>query len=73
MDSLIALEKEYGTIIAIVTTIVGAVVFKYGYNDYAPSESDVAKEDHKTRGMIMMAVAVAAVGGSWYMAYTYQK
>jgi hypothetical protein len=73
MDSLVALEKDYGYIVAIVASIVGAVMFKNGYDDYMPSGSDIIKEDHKVRGMILMGVAVVLVGGSWYLAYTYQK
>jgi len=73
METLVAIEKDYGYVVAIVASIVGAVMFKYGYEDYAPSGSDVAKEDHKVRGMILMGVAVVLVGGSWYLAYTYQK
>lgn len=73
MDTLISLEKDYGYIIAIAASIVGAVIFKHGYDDYAPSGSDIAKEDHRTRGMIMMAVATAIVGGAWWLTFTYQK
>lgn len=73
MDSLIALEKDYGYIMAIVATIVGGAMFKYGYDDYAPDLSDVSKKQHKMRGIVLMTSAVALVGGSWYLAVTYQK
>jgi len=73
MESLIAVEKDYGYVVAIVASIVGAVIFRHGYEDYAPSGSDIAKEDHKIRGIILMVLAAAIVSGSWYMAYTYQK
>lgn len=73
MESLIALEKDYGYIIAVAATIVGGAMFKYGYDDYAPDPSDITKKEHKTRGMILMAASVVLVGGSWYLAITYQK
>jgi len=73
MDTLISVEKDYGYPIAIAASIVAAVMFKYGYEDYAPSGSDIAKEDHKTRGIILMTAAIIIIGGSWWLAYNYQK
>jgi hypothetical protein len=73
MESLIAVEKDYGYVVAIVASIIGVVVFKRGYEDYAPSGSDIAKEDYKMRGIFLMVIAAAIVSGSWYLAYTYQQ
>lgn len=73
MDTLIAVEKDYGYLIAVAASMVGIAMFKYGYDDYMPSGSDIAHEDHKVRGMVLMAAAIAIVGGAWYLAYTYQK
>lgn len=61
MDSL---ENSYGYVIAVLATIVAAILVKYGYDDYQD-------KDTATKGMIMIAVAVAVAAGSWWLAYSY--
>lgn len=63
MDSI---EKNYGYIIAVVVTVVAAVVMKYGYDDYQDKET-------ATKGMVMIAVAAVIALAAWWAAYSYSS
>jgi len=70
MDSILSLEKNYGYIVAVVVSVIAAVLLKYGYDDYE-SQVPGRAANTNTKGMIMMIIGVLIAVVAWWAAYSY--
>jgi hypothetical protein len=74
MNDIIAFEKKYGYIVAIVVTVISAVLIKYGYDDREEGPVIVGKVYPITmKGKIMIAAGVIMIVAAWGAALSYSN
>jgi len=72
MEDIVTFEKKYGYIVAVVVTIISAVLIKYGYDD---REVIVGSPDKNItmKGKIMIGLGVLMIVAAWGAALSYAK
>ena len=76
MDDIMAFEKKYGYIVAIVVTVISAVLIKYGYDDQeliSPVIGEKPVSSITMRGKIMIAAGTIMIVAAWGAALTYSN
>lgn len=76
MENIIAFEKQYGYIVAVVVTVISVVLIKYGYDDQelvSPIIGEKPAMAITTKGRIMIGLGVLMIVAAWGAALSYSQ